>query len=178
MPLISNPSTKVSVFRCLCGAPIRKRSPFWQNGQGCGSYSRCPCFMDEDQSLLLKLGLVVEPVLALDQDIGTVLFGRVAGRFLRVIPCRTKTRCRPARNTSKPIWPNASRNSSKVWLPSNVSSQRSWDKPQRCAKLKGAPRRTRPNVVQSSLLTARPRILNIQTVCLKSFDRNSSFAIA
>lgn len=38
-------------------------------------------FIDEYRPLRLEIKLVVEPILALDQDIGVVLFGRVAGLF-------------------------------------------------------------------------------------------------
>jgi hypothetical protein len=51
-----------------------------------------PCLVDEDQPLRVQVELVVEPVLALGQDVGPVLLDRVAGLFFRVIPWRTKKR--------------------------------------------------------------------------------------
>ena len=52
-----------------------------------------PGLIDEDETLGFEIDLSVEPALALPQDVGAVLLDRVAGLFLRVIPCRTKNRC-------------------------------------------------------------------------------------
>ena len=52
-----------------------------------------PRLIDEDKALRLQIDLAVEPALTLPQDVGTVLLDRVAGLFLRVIPCRAKKRC-------------------------------------------------------------------------------------
>lgn len=45
-----------------------------------------PRLVDEDQALGVEIELAVEPALTLPQDIGSVLFDRVRGLFLRVIP--------------------------------------------------------------------------------------------
>ncbi len=42
-------------------------------------------FINEDQALGIKVKLGVEPGLALAQDVGTVLLGRMPGLFLSVI---------------------------------------------------------------------------------------------
>ena len=48
---------------------------------------RCgPSLVDEDKAFGFEIDLTVEPVLTLPQDVGTVLFNRVPGLFLRVIP--------------------------------------------------------------------------------------------
>jgi hypothetical protein len=52
-----------------------------------------PSLVDEDEALGFEVDLAIEPVLALSQDVGTVLLDRVPGLFLRVIPLRTKNRC-------------------------------------------------------------------------------------
>lgn len=44
-----------------------------------------PRLVDEDQALRIEIELVIEPVLALPQDVGPVLLDRVPGLFLRVI---------------------------------------------------------------------------------------------
>jgi len=51
-----------------------------------------PGFVDEHQLLGIEVELAVEPVLALLQDVGTVLLGGVRGLFLRVIRWRSKNR--------------------------------------------------------------------------------------
>jgi transposase len=45
-----------------------------------------PGLIDEGKALGFEVDLTVEPVLALPQDVGTVLLDRVPGLFLRVIP--------------------------------------------------------------------------------------------
>lgn len=45
-----------------------------------------PGLVDEDEALGFEVDLAVEPVLALPQDVGTVLLDRMPGLFLRVIP--------------------------------------------------------------------------------------------
>jgi hypothetical protein len=70
-------------------------------------------FIDEDETLRLDIELIIEPTLALAQDVGAILLGRVASLFLRLIPWPTKKRCRPARDTTKPTSASASRNSSR-----------------------------------------------------------------
>jgi len=45
-----------------------------------------PRLVDEDEALGFELDLAIEPVLALPQDVGTVLLDRVPGLFLRVMP--------------------------------------------------------------------------------------------
>ena len=51
-----------------------------------------PGLVDEHQLLGIKVELAVEPVLALLQDVGTVLLGGVRGLFLRVILWWSKNR--------------------------------------------------------------------------------------
>jgi hypothetical protein len=59
----------------LCAAPV---------GSG---HVRCrPGFIDKDEALGLQIDLAIEPVVALLQDIGTVLFNGVASLFFRVMP--------------------------------------------------------------------------------------------
>jgi len=48
--------------------------------------------IDEDQVLRLEIDLIVEPGLSSLQDVGTVLFARMARLFLRVIAWRRKNR--------------------------------------------------------------------------------------
>jgi hypothetical protein len=50
-----------------------------------GHVGRGPGFVDEDQPARVEIGLVLEPVPALGQDVGAVLLGGVRGLFLRVI---------------------------------------------------------------------------------------------
>ena len=57
-----------------------------------GHVGRCPRFVDEDEALWFQIALAVEPVMALCQDIGTVLLDCMASLFLRVMPRRTKKR--------------------------------------------------------------------------------------
>jgi hypothetical protein len=45
-----------------------------------------PGLIDEHEAFGFEVDLTVEPVLALPQDVGTVLLDRVPGLFLRVIP--------------------------------------------------------------------------------------------
>lgn len=55
---------------------------------------RCgPGFIDEDELGGIEVQLIIEPALALLQEIGAVLLYRVASLFLRVWPCRTRNRC-------------------------------------------------------------------------------------
>ena len=61
-----------------------------------------PGLVDEDEAFRFEIDLAVEPVLTLPQDVGTVLLDRVAGLFLRVIPCRTKKRCTVPMPTGAP----------------------------------------------------------------------------
>ena len=76
---------------------VRKAHPqalaFWAASVATGHVGGGPCLVDEDEAFRLQIELVVEPVLALPQDVGAVLLDRVPGLFLRVIPCRTKKRC-------------------------------------------------------------------------------------
>jgi hypothetical protein len=58
-----------------------------------GHVGRRPGFVDKHKPRGVEIELPVEPCLALAQDVGAVLLGRVAGLFLRVIPCRAKKRC-------------------------------------------------------------------------------------
>jgi len=51
-----------------------------------------PCLIDEDQSLGVEIGLAVEPVLTLLQDLRAALLARVSCLFLRVIRWRRKNR--------------------------------------------------------------------------------------
>jgi hypothetical protein len=52
-----------------------------------------PGLIDEDETFRLQIELTVEPALALSQDVGAALLGRVPGLFLRVMAWRTKKRC-------------------------------------------------------------------------------------
>ena len=51
-----------------------------------------PCLIDEDKAIGFQIGLAVEPVMPLLQDVGTVLLDSMASLFLRVMPRRTKKR--------------------------------------------------------------------------------------
>jgi hypothetical protein len=51
-----------------------------------GHVGGSPRLVNEDQALRLQIELIIEPVPALPQDVGTVLLDRVPGLFLRVIP--------------------------------------------------------------------------------------------
>jgi len=53
---------------------------------------RGPGFVDEDEAVRVEVELVLEPGLALLQDVGAILLGRVSGLFLRVIWWRSKKR--------------------------------------------------------------------------------------
>lgn len=55
-----------------------------------GHVRRGLCLVDEDEALRIEIELVVEPVLALLQDVGPILLNRMPGHFLRVIPRRAK----------------------------------------------------------------------------------------
>ena len=57
-----------------------------------GHVGGSPGLVDKDKALGLEIGLPVEPVMPLLQDIGTVLLDSMASLFLRVIPRRTKKR--------------------------------------------------------------------------------------
>ncbi len=50
-----------------------------------GHVGGSPRLVDEDQALRIEIELVIEPALALPQDVGPVLLDRVPGLFLRVI---------------------------------------------------------------------------------------------
>ena len=45
-----------------------------------------PGLVDENEAFGFEVDLSVEPVLALPQDVGTILLDSVPGLFLRVIP--------------------------------------------------------------------------------------------
>ena len=51
-----------------------------------GHFGGGPGLIDEDETLGFEIDLAIKPVLALPQDVRTVLLDRVAGLFLRVIP--------------------------------------------------------------------------------------------
>jgi transposase len=51
-----------------------------------------PGLINEDEALRIEIELAVEPLLALLQDVRTVLLDRVTSLFLRVIPTRMKNR--------------------------------------------------------------------------------------
>ena len=57
-----------------------------------GHVCRGPGLVDEHETFGFQIELAVEPVLALPQDVGTVLLDRVPGLFLRVMPRRSKNR--------------------------------------------------------------------------------------
>ena len=81
---------------------------------GAGHVRRAPGLVDEDEPLRIELRLRFEPVAALLQDVGAVLFDRVTGLFFRVIPCRWKKRDRAEVDVVMPHPANRSRNSSSV----------------------------------------------------------------
>lgn len=45
-----------------------------------------PGFVDEDEARRVEVELAIEPLLALLQDVGAILLGRVAGLFLKLRP--------------------------------------------------------------------------------------------
>ncbi len=57
-----------------------------------GHVGRCPGLVDEDQLVGVEVELAVEPGPAPFYDVGTVLLGRVACLFLRVIRWRERNR--------------------------------------------------------------------------------------
>jgi hypothetical protein len=50
-----------------------------------GHVGGSPCLVDENETLGIKVELILEPLLATYQDIGAVLLGSVRGLFLRVM---------------------------------------------------------------------------------------------
>jgi hypothetical protein len=48
---------------------------------GAGHVGGRPGFIDEDETLRVEIELIIEPTLALAQDIGVILLGRVASLF-------------------------------------------------------------------------------------------------
>lgn len=79
-----------------------------------GHVGRGPGFVDEDQRVGIEVELSLEPFLATLQDVGAVLLARVAGLFLRVIPCRAKKRHSVAMLTLAPRIASICRNSASV----------------------------------------------------------------
>lgn len=77
--------------------PMRIAHPqplaFRATAMAAGHVGGGPGLVDEDEAFGFRIELIVEPALALPQDVGAVLLDRVPGLFLRVIPCRTKKRC-------------------------------------------------------------------------------------
>lgn len=59
---------------------------------GARHVGRRPSLVDEHQSVRVKVELVIEPVLALPQDVGALLLDGMGSLFLRVKPRRTKKR--------------------------------------------------------------------------------------
>jgi hypothetical protein len=57
-----------------------------------GHVGEGPRLVDEDQTLVIKIELTIEPALALSQDVGPVLLDSMASLFLRVMPRRAKRR--------------------------------------------------------------------------------------
>lgn len=70
-----------------------------------GKVGGCRSLVDEDQSV--KGELAIEPRFALLQNIGVILFDRVAG-FLRVIPCRARSASSRHRIALAALTPNRS----------------------------------------------------------------------
>ena len=85
-----------------------------------GHIGRGPGFVDEDELGRIKVQLIIEPLLALFQDVRTDLLYRVASLFLRVWPCRTRNRCKADLLMVMPWAESASRSSNKV--PSRCSA--------------------------------------------------------
>jgi hypothetical protein len=51
-----------------------------------GHVGRGPGLVDEHATLGIEVELAIEPLMALDQDVGAVLLVRMASLFLRVMP--------------------------------------------------------------------------------------------
>ena len=64
------------------------RSPAVRSGHLC----RGPGFVNEHEAFGFQIELTIEPRSALAQDVWAVLFDRVPGLFLRVMPRRSKNR--------------------------------------------------------------------------------------
>ncbi len=71
-----------------------------------------PRLVDKHQAFRLQIDLVLEPVVALPQDVGAVLLDGMPSLFLRVMPRRAKKRCSPATDTVRPASAKAMRSSS------------------------------------------------------------------
>lgn len=71
-------------------------------------------FVDEDQLFRVEVELAVEPGLAGAQDVGAILFLRMAGLFLRICPWRAKNRHSVDTATAIPSSASATRNSARV----------------------------------------------------------------
>lgn len=76
---------------------------------------RGPGFIDEDKPRGIEIRLRLEPCPALLQDVGPILFDRVAGLFLRVRPWRWKNRERAEVDAATPHSPRRARSSSRLW---------------------------------------------------------------
>ena len=83
-----------------------------------------PGLVDENQPRGLEVVLAVEPGAAPGEDVGAVLLGRVAGLFLRVIPCRLKKRERDEIDTVSPVSPSFSLGSVSAMSPASSKRAR------------------------------------------------------
>ena len=75
---------------------------------------RGPGLVDEDQPVGIEIELILEPLLAPDQNVGTVLFSGVRGLFLRVMAWRAKKRWIVPKPKARPCSARLARTSSMV----------------------------------------------------------------
>ena len=73
-----------------------------------------PGLVDEHEPLGIEIGLCLEPVPALPQDVRAVLLDRVAGLFFRVMPWRWKKRERAEVDVAMPCATSRARSSPSV----------------------------------------------------------------
>ena len=69
------------------------------------------CFVDEDDSVGVKVELALKPGLPRRHHVGTALLARVNSPFFRVMPWRAKKRCSPLVLVATPCSRKVSRNS-------------------------------------------------------------------
>jgi hypothetical protein len=83
MQVLRNPATKVLVFQCRAGWQPAAARP-WGPATGARHVGAGPGFIDKHQVVWVEVELPLEPLQTAPQDVGAILFGRVAV-FLRVI---------------------------------------------------------------------------------------------
>lgn len=79
--MLRKPATSVVVLRWPCGKHIRRRSPFLQR----------PCI----RAMFVAVQLIIEPALALLQEVGTALLYRMASLFCESSRAGQETGARP-----------------------------------------------------------------------------------